>query len=138
MLVGGLTGRFRLLLLLALVIDYAAIFFLLFVWQNVLWTYFLSFVVCFCFGLVVERSQDFIVLWVLSYLLASFLAVLLFVSPFLYPYVGIKVELGALGAMSMLAYNSIVIVPISICSGFVGLFFGERFFRRFRPRFSFE
>jgi len=130
-----LIGRFKLLLFLSLLIDYSAIFFLLLIWQNLVWVYLLSVLVGFCFGLVVLRGEDFIVLWVLSYFGASFLAVLLYVSPSLYPtVVWLKVELGALGAASVLAYNSIFIVPMSICSGFFGLYLGDKYFRRFKSR----
>lgn len=123
--------RFKLLYLFATAVDYAAVFTIISVWQNLGWAYVISAIVGFCSGIVVAKAEDFVVLWIFSYILASLMAVLVFISPGLYPeIVWVKVEIGALGGAGIVAYNSIIIVPLSLSAGIVGLFMSDRYLRR--------
>jgi len=131
--------RFKLLYFVALVIDYAAVFTLIAVWQNLVWAYAISFIVGFCFGVAVAETEEFVILWFFSYIVASLVAVLIYVLPGLYPkVVWLKVEIGVLGAVGIVAYNSIIIIPLSLSAGFVGLYLSERFFRRSKVPFFVE
>jgi hypothetical protein len=129
----GVQWRFKLLYLVAVAVDYAAVFTMISVWQNLSWAYAISFIVGFCSGVVVAKAEDFVVLWVFSYILASLMAVLVFISPGLYPeVVWAKVEIGILGGAGIVAFNSIIIVPLSLCAGIIGLFISDRYFRRYK------
>jgi len=131
--------RYKLLLLVALTISYAADLLLIAVWQNLPLAYLISLVVGFCFGLVVQKAEDFVVLWIFSYIFASFVMMLIFVLPGLYPYiVWVKVEIGILATAGMLVYNSIFIVPLSICAGLVGLYLSDKYFKRLKVPFFVE
>lgn len=131
--------HFKLLCFVALVFDYTAVFTSITVWQNLFWAYAFSIIVAFCFGVAVAKTEDFVILWFFSYVVASLMTVLVCVSPALYPkVVWLKVEIGILGVAGIVAYNSIIIIPLSLSAGFVGLYLAERYFRRSKVPFFVE
>lgn len=123
-------GRYKLLFFLALVINYTADLTLIAVWGDPVLGYIISMIIGFSFGLVVKKTEDFLVLMMLSYIVASFMAILVFISPALHSdVVWVQVEIGVLGGAGIVIYNSIFIVPLSMLAGLVGLYISDRYFR---------
>lgn len=115
-------------LFLAFAINYAAVLLLIIVWRNNFWGYLLSVVVGFILGLVAGRVRDFLALALLAYIGASFMSTLILILPVLLrpSVVWFLVEAGVLGALAIIAYNSFVVIPLSLLFGFFGLFVCDR------------
>jgi hypothetical protein len=131
-------NKLRLLLLVALAINYTSILTLLSIWHDIYVVYLLSVVTSLLFGFVMEKIEDLVVLMLLAYVIGSFGSMLVVASPALLSGVSmVVIEVGMFGTVGTLIFNSIIIVPLCGIAGLVGLGVSDRYIRGSRaPAFA--
>lgn len=125
---GKIMSRLKLLLLVALTVNYTSILTSLSIWHNAYIVYLLSAVTSLFFGLVVGKIQDLAVLMFSAYVIGSFGSMLAVASPGLLRGASmVVIEVGMFGTTGTLIYNSFIIVPLCMLSGLFGVILSERF-----------
>ncbi|MEM1589129.1 MAG: hypothetical protein QW175_01760 [Candidatus Bathyarchaeia archaeon] len=121
-------SRRSFLLSLVSIVNYTADLLLIILWRNIFLGYFMSVVIGFIIGLVAMHFRDFLALMLSSYIFASFLSISILILPALLrsEIIWFQIQASILGATAIIAYNSFVMVPFSVLSGFFGLFVCDR------------